>query len=312
MRLVEDGEVSLSTCVSRILPQFSGEGRETIRVWHLLTHTSGLPDMLPNNEALRNAGADLDEFFVNLCSVRPSFRPGSQTRYQSMGFLLLAKIAEEIANQPFPQFVESELLTPTGMEATSLGLMEGSSSDPGLDVDLPMGQVSKPWNWNSRYWRRLGAPWGGLIATAADLAMFINLFLNRGCSAAGRQVLAPATVELMTREVRGGPDPSWGLGWKVRGLGPPVMDEARSAEWGEPFVDEAGIVASPEATFGRAFMGDLVSPLAFGHGGATGCVMWADPVMQLSMVLLTTNQTSLRSGLLGRVSSSVSAAVIKN
>src|SRR6266545_4083844 len=45
MVLVDRRELSLSDPVSKFFPRFTGEGREKITVRHLLTHTSGLPDM---------------------------------------------------------------------------------------------------------------------------------------------------------------------------------------------------------------------------------------------------------------------------
>ena len=49
MLLVERGMVSLDDPVSRYLPEFKGDDRRNTRVRDLLSHTSGLPDMLPEN-----------------------------------------------------------------------------------------------------------------------------------------------------------------------------------------------------------------------------------------------------------------------
>ncbi len=62
MLLVERGQVSLTDPVQKYLPEFQGPGREKVRVQDLLTHTSGLPDMLPENVKLREANAPLAEF----------------------------------------------------------------------------------------------------------------------------------------------------------------------------------------------------------------------------------------------------------
>src|SRR5262245_46154259 len=56
LRLIEMGEVKLSDPVARYIPTFAG-GDQSIRIVHCLTHTSGLPDMVPENAALRAAQA---------------------------------------------------------------------------------------------------------------------------------------------------------------------------------------------------------------------------------------------------------------
>src|SRR5262249_35342220 len=62
MLLVERGQVSLDDLVVRYLPEFKSEDRPKVRVLDLLSHTSGLPDMLPENTELRRAHAPLSEF----------------------------------------------------------------------------------------------------------------------------------------------------------------------------------------------------------------------------------------------------------
>ena len=62
MTLIDRHQVSLSDPVQRFIPEFRGDGRERVLIHHLLTHTSGLPDMLPENEDLRKRHAPLAEF----------------------------------------------------------------------------------------------------------------------------------------------------------------------------------------------------------------------------------------------------------
>ena len=51
MRLVELGELTVNTPIWSILPEFTGGGREDVRVRHLITHTSGLPYESPEEVA---------------------------------------------------------------------------------------------------------------------------------------------------------------------------------------------------------------------------------------------------------------------
>src|SRR5262245_19564939 len=52
MRLVEDGQVCLGDPLQKYLPEFKGKDHEKVRVQDILSHVSGLPDMLPDNEEL--------------------------------------------------------------------------------------------------------------------------------------------------------------------------------------------------------------------------------------------------------------------
>ena len=75
MLLVERGQVSLTDPVQKYLPEFQGPGREKVRVKDLLTHTAGLPDMLPENVKLREANAPLADFVKGAMTAPLLFEP---------------------------------------------------------------------------------------------------------------------------------------------------------------------------------------------------------------------------------------------
>ena len=207
MLLVDRGELALSDLVRKFLPHFRGEGRELITVRHLLTHSSGLPDMLPQNAELRKGHASLDDFVDAICQTPLLFTPGTEVRYQSMGFMLAARITEYITGMPFRDFLSQEMFVPLEMNQTSLGL--GGRRLSGV----MMCQVSgnDDWNWNSAYWRDLAAPWGGVHSTAEDIGRFLGSFLHPT-----GQVLKPETVANMVANQTPGLNSPWGLGWMVK------------------------------------------------------------------------------------------------
>src|SRR5207237_5044746 len=53
MALFDQGKLKLHDAVKKHLPDFTGEGRDDVTIRHLLTHVSGLPDQLANNNELR-------------------------------------------------------------------------------------------------------------------------------------------------------------------------------------------------------------------------------------------------------------------
>lgn len=286
MLFVEEGYLNLDQQVIDFIPEFGKRGKEQVRIWHLLTHTSGLPDMLPENVQLREAHAGLDRFIEGICDCGLLFSPGTNVSYQSCGIAILGEIVERLTKVRLREFMEERLFGPIGMNHTTLGIRDDLFPNL-VDVALPDEQLVTDWHWNTPYWRNFGAPWGGMFSTAADLVCFLQMFLDRG-KVGRRVILSTTTVEAMIRDqvtertdipLSARRRSSWGLGWELRG----------------------------------APSGDLVSPLTFGHGGATGTMAWADPARQLICVLLTNQPRIWNQGyyLFPRLSNTIAAACIE-
>jgi CubicO group peptidase (beta-lactamase class C family) len=277
MLLVERGKVSLGDPVSTYLPEFTGGERNKVRVLDLLAHTSGLPDMLPENTELRRAHAPLSEFVKRTYTTPLLFTPGTAFRYQSMGILLAAEIVEKISGMPLREFEQREIFSPLGMEHSVLGLGKMRIADTVQVRDNDATNFGA----NSEYWRNMGHPWGGMHTTTRDLAILLQTFLNGG-SYSGKRVLSPAAVKAMTSDQNTHLNAPWGLGWAL----------GRSRAWNE--------------------FGDLVSASAFGHAGASGTVEWADPETGLICVILTNRPLSVDNGhFLRLVSNAVAASIEK-
>lgn len=200
-------DLALDDPVTKYLPAFSGGERSLVTIRHLLTHTSGLPDMLPENNDLRRQHAPLSEFVTRTCRTPLLFRPGAKVSYQSMGVLLAAAIVEKITGEPMPGFMARTVFSPLGMRQTSFGL-GGRNIAETAQCQVPEAERSD-WDWNSAYWRNLAAPWGGAHATARDLAAFLDAFASPDGA-----VLSAATRREMTAIQTGALRPSFGQGWQ--------------------------------------------------------------------------------------------------
>lgn len=263
--LVERGLIALDQPAGEIVPAFKGKGKEAVRVVHLLTHTSGLPDMVPANVELRRRHAGLDEFVRHVCDCDLLFKPGTSVSYQSAGIALLGEIVRRVSGAPLPEFLDREVFGPLGMRDTSLGL-KGALRTRLASVRLPEEQEGTDWHWNTDYWLNLGVPWGGMLSTVRDITVLAQMFLNGGASG-GARVIGTATARAMiANRVASMPDipeavkltHGWGLGWHI-------------------------CLPSSSRNYG-----DLVSPRTFGHSGATGTVVWADPDLDLTCAVFTT------------------------
>ena len=255
MTLYDQGEFRLDDRLQRFVPEFKGDRRDDVTLQHLLTHTAGLPDQLPNNAELRAAQAPLSEFVAHASLLPPEFPPGTKYHYSSMGILLAAHIAERITGTVITDFVDSALLQPLGMQHSALGLgqfrledMVPCQTEFGAPESGAGDPAAKDWDWNSNYWRQLGAPWGGAHASAPDVARFLREFLlEEG------QALKPATARLM-----------------VTNHNPPDLTPRGLA------FNVGAAAGSPGC-----------SERTFGHTGSTGTIAWADPANNTICVVLT-------------------------
>ena len=266
MILVERGQVELHAPAARYLPELEGAERARIRVSDLLTHTSGLPDMLPENIALRRAHAPLSAFVRATCATPLLYPPQTGFAYQSMGTLLAGEIVQRVSGQRLRDFHQREIFDLLGMHGASLGLGGRQVADT-VACQTGSGPDVERFGPNTAYWRDMGHPWGGMHASVSDLAILMQCFLNGG-SFEGKRLLKADTVAQMTRDQNGALGMPWGLGWGL----------ATSPVW--------------------VYCGNQVSARSFGHSGATGTVAWADPERQLLAIILTTRPTAEDDGLM--------------
>lgn len=295
MRLVESGALQLNDQMSKFLPGFAAQGKRAVTLRHCLTHTSGLPDMVPDHGEMRLREAPLQEFVDRVYQTPLDFAPGRGVQYQSMGFLMLGEVVRVVTGRTLGEYLRSEVFEPLQMHDTALGMPDAweaaHDGEPARvdriaeirvpDPDDPFARV-----WNSRYWRRLGAPWGGLLSTAGDLAKLCRHLLVDVPEGAG--IIGRAALEAMTcNQLESMPDvpeahrrcTPWGLGWQ--------------RNW------------PAHATS----FGDLLSPAAYGHWGATGTMVWIDPARETFLVALTNEPLEAGRRRLAQLSNAVCGAL---
>jgi CubicO group peptidase (beta-lactamase class C family) len=290
MMLVERGLLSLTDPVTRDVPEFAAHDKGDVLVGHLFTHTSGLPDMLKNNEQLRREHAPLKKFLEGAVKdTSLSFRPGTQHSYQSMGTAVVAEIVQRLSGQSITDYLRQEIFEPLGLKSTALGA-KGFPRDRLVRVQVPdyQANVNSDFGWNSEYWQQLGVPWGGLFSTPEDFAVLCQLMLSGGAWA-GVRLLSPAAVRMMTTnrldDLPDLPEPvrrtqPWGLGWRMNHPGT------------------------------RESWGDLLGRHVYGHTGSTGTMAWIDPQAQGFCLLFTSALYEKHGWRLVHLSNALAAAFV--
>jgi len=285
MQYVEAGDFSLHEPVARVLPEFGQNGKEAVTFFHLLTHTSGLPEQVEGKDELRAREGQLDEFHARICRAPLLFAPGTGYQYSNCGFGLLARAVEQVEGRRFGAVLAERIFQPLGMKDSVLGA-EPRWDERIAEIELPLGQETERAFVNSRYWRGMGAPWGAMVSNTEDLALFAEAIRQGG---QGRQarILAPATVATMLQD-------------QLATL--PALAERRDRRrQGLAWILQGGPRPSP--------YGDLTSPRTFGHGGATGTLLWVDPEQEITFVFLGNKEGSLPPEMFARLSNAVVAQV---
>jgi serine-type D-Ala-D-Ala carboxypeptidase len=275
MLLVEDGLLGLQRPVSEYLPEFRGEGKHAVMVHHLLTHTSGLREQDVNAHAAKKRGVVaipppeatqhpwLNEYLFLRYDALLWKPPGVEMSYCSYGYNLLGEIVRRVSGQALADFARERIFEPLGMQDTFYIVPDAVRarivSRP-LDAPFAATVATGAPGLATRKNQELPLASGGVYSTAIDMAIFGQMFLNRG-SYGEVSILSPAAVAEMTRnqipgisaQYRGEffPEASWGFGWSIHG-------NKRTSQWGS-----------------------LYSPHAFDHNGAGGVYVWVDPVYEI-------------------------------
>lgn len=265
MRLVEQGRLTLNMLVCAVLPKFVGEERETMRLRHLLTHTAGMIYESPLMEERLIAQTPRAELVAEMISAPLLFPPGSGFAYADYHYLLAGCMAEAVTGLPFAELVETLVCQPMGLAETSI------SPPPQLHhrlakVRCVMGEGTAGAMYNSPYALSLAHPAFGTVATARDLLRFAQHF-----APGGPRLHSAAALRCMTTDQTGGvAEAKSGLFGLQAGVPVP---------WGIGFALKTAQLPSQFA--------DLVAPGAYGHGGASGCLLVIDPAADAVVAILS-------------------------
>lgn len=253
MLLVEQGRVDLEAPVVRYLPEVAGEGRELIRVRHLLTHTSGLKPGIPRDPPYMGYSEGIRRAVQSV----PDGVPDSFFRYSDVNFILLGELVQRVSGQRLDQFAQKHFFGPLKMNHT--GWLPAVQQLPRIapterdETGLMLrGVVHDPTA------RRMGGVAGhaGLFTCVDDLSRYARMHLGGG-ELEGVRVLKRETVEAMHR---------------VQTLA--TVRERRGYGW------------DLDSGFSRP-RGKIFPLGSYGHTGFTGTSLWVDPYSKSFVIFLS-------------------------
>lgn len=252
LKLMDEGEIRLDDPVSYFIPNFSRNGKEEVKLRHLLTHTSGLPA----HRQFYKERLNKDEILNEINSEKLVALTGLEVIYSDLGFILLYHIIEKVTEQPFGIFLQDYFYTPLGMTETSFCPAFYKERYAATEYserlnDYKFGLVHDD---NAESMGGISGH-AGLFSTIDDLTHFAQMIENDGIYN-GEQFLSAAALKLARSNFTEFSAEHRGLGWMRKS---PML----------------------------ASCGDYFSTESYGHTGFTGTSMWFDPTVGLNVILLT-------------------------
>jgi CubicO group peptidase (beta-lactamase class C family) len=119
LQLVEAGKLKLDDPISSYLADLPHAWR-TITIKQVLTHISGLPNIIDDKENLIGDGSE-ESAWATVKTLPFEFKTGERFRYNQTGYVILGKIIDKVSGEPFAKFIEENQFRPAGMVHTRFG-----------------------------------------------------------------------------------------------------------------------------------------------------------------------------------------------
>lgn len=165
MKLVEEGKLDLEDPVAKYLPIFEKYSKGYITIRHCLVNLTGNES---NKGGLfqKKKFSSLEETVNSLVQREIYQNAGEAFHYGDIGTIIAGRVAEVASKKPFDRLVQEKITRPLKMRTTTFSNDDGSAPDPA----------------------------SGAKSTAADLANFVKMLMNKG-SFEGKQILTEESIK---------------------------------------------------------------------------------------------------------------------
>jgi len=194
MQQVEAGTVFLDDPVTRYIPELEIDGlipADRITVHHLLSHTSGYPDIGFNpagptgDEALSDWAADQADIILHA-------PPGVFYNYSNPNFNLAGLVVERASGTSYRDYMHGQVFGPAGMTRTtfdpSVVMADGNYTYGHYDLGSGIERIYPPDDYDNWVY----GPAGYAFSTAGDLTNWALTLIDGGGA-----VLSPTSAEMM-------------------------------------------------------------------------------------------------------------------
>lgn len=208
MQLVEKGKLKLHVPISTYLPDYPKKNGDVITIHHLLTHTSGIPNMTSFPGFFKNISPNFysPAQLVNMSADSTlEFKPGERFAYSNSGYLLLGYIIETVTGKSYEKLLQENIFTPLKMINTGYDRQET------LLKNRARGYERKGRTYANSKFIDMSVSYaaGALYSTVEDLYLWDQALY-------GNQLLRKENMDLLfTKHIPSGGSYYYGYGWVV-------------------------------------------------------------------------------------------------
>lgn len=256
LREVERGKIDLDATVASYLPDFAQNGKGTITLRMLLTHTSGLEPDLPFYNYQGRAAQEQALYAEQLQNP-----PGTAYVYSDLNLITMQFILEKVTGKTLDVLVRDGITRPLGLKDTGYNPPESEKYRIAAEEyeHVPPAQLDRGLVWGQVHDENAYALGGvaghaGVFSTAHDIAVVAQMILDGGRYGNARVLSEHSVRQIFTNFNGAFPSDSHGIGFE--------LDQ-------------------------RWYMGGLSSPVTAGHTGYTGTDIVIDPLSKSFSILLT-------------------------
>jgi len=192
LKLVEQGKLHLEDRLDRIFPELSGAAVAGVTVSQLLSHTSGIEEVVAKH---------LDRPLIadDLKTAVLATRKG-EFQYSNSGYMVLRLVMEKVSGQRYGQLLDRFVFQPAGMKQS--GLLTVGAAPRSLSLSYKTAEATEPMV--SAIPMAIFDGAGTAFSTTGDLVLFDKALRDR-------KLLSAAMQDAMTSGHT--PSGNWGYGW---------------------------------------------------------------------------------------------------
>lgn len=261
----QDGLIDIDVPLMKYIPAFGCNGKETITIRQLMSHSAGIPAN-PINPMDATTEENWNSCVDAICNMPVEWDPGSRSHYHALTAMLISAEAVRRASdrKTWDQICRERLFAP-------LGLLSFTFEKP--PANLPLACIPRlknpPTDWQNQLNHFYGHPAAGLKGIPADFLKFLKFHTDKGVWNGKTLLKEKYWTALHSLQFPDQPEfENWGLGMMIRGNTP----RKNSLDW-----------------FG---LNMIDRPNVFTHAGTSVALAVGDPDSDIQIFFIVTDNPS--------------------